>query len=274
MASKDVHSGKKKNLFLLSVRDIFKFYLFLGLNSRRSKLFLLSSVVPMAIAVIFKGSQILYGQPRFSGLFIYSNMIMMFFLHFLILILTLFFGSSVCREEIEGATLPYLVTRPILKMAFIIGKYAAYTLIVGMTVAFSLVVSFLILNLNHLGEGSIYKILARDAGVLLIGVMSYMAFFTFLGIILKKAIFFGLLFSFGWENIIQYFPGQTQRFAIVHYLKSLLPATTQEGFSFLLFRLEPTPPALSILTLLGIMIFFLGLSCALYAWKEFIIDSK
>ncbi len=268
------HLEKKKTLFFPSVRDIFKFYFFLGLNSRRSRLFLLSSIVPIVIAAIFKGSQILYGQPRFSGLFIYSNMIMMFFLHFLILIMTLFFGSSVCREEVDGSTLPYLVTRPLHKMAFIVGKYAASTLLVGLTVIFSLAICFLILNLTQLGEGGIYKVLARDAGVLFLGVMSYMALFTFLGIILKKAIFFGLLFSFGWENIIQYFPGQTQRFAVVHYLKSLLPAMTQEGFPFLLFRLEPTPLAQSILTLLGIVIFFLGLSCALYAWKEFIIDSK
>jgi hypothetical protein len=150
----------------------------------------------------------------------------------------------------------------------------AYTLLVSLMVVFSLTLSFVIMNVNRLGDLGIYKVLVRDGGVLLLGIWCYAAFFTFLGVILKKAIFFGLIFSFGWENVIQYFPGKTQKLAIVHYLKSLLPPLSQEGFPFLLFRLEPTPPGEAVLILLGLMILFLALSCGLYSWKEFIIDSQ
>ncbi|MCD6193448.1 MAG: ABC transporter permease [Candidatus Aminicenantes bacterium] len=266
-------SRQPSGVFWVSWRDVFKFYFFLGTHSRRPKLFFLLSLVPLAMAIIFKGSQIIYGYPRFSGLFIYSNMIMMFFLQFLILLLTLFFGTSVCREEVEGKTLPYIVTRPLHKIAFLLGKYTAYTLLVSIMIIFSLTLSFIIMNLDRLGDLSLYKVLLRDGGVLLLGIWCYAALFTFLGVIFKKAIFFGLLFSFGWENIIQYFPGKTQKLAVVHYLKSLLPPLSQEGFPFLLFRLEPTPRGEAILILLGLTFFFLGLSCALFAGKEFIIEA-
>ena len=37
--------------------------------------------------------------------------------------------------------------------------------------------------------------------------MAYTALFTFLGTFLKKSILIGLAFGFGWETVIQYFPG-------------------------------------------------------------------
>ena len=84
---------------------------------------------------------------------------------------------------------------------------------------------------------------------------------------------FGLIFSFGWENVIQYFPGSTQRFAIVHYLKSLMPTPqAHEGFAFLLFRLEPTPPALAVLILFLVTAGFLALACVIFALQEYILQ--
>jgi ABC-2 type transport system permease protein len=99
-----------------------------------------------------------------------------------------------------------------------------------------------------------------------------MAFFTLIGTFLKKSIMFGLLFSFGWENVIQYFPGSTQKFAIAHYLKSLLPTPTTERFSFLLFRLEPTSPAAAVAILLFLTALFLALACLIFSSKEYILQ--
>ena len=66
-------------------------------------------------------------------------------------------------------------------------------------------------------------------GVLALGLLAYLAFFTFVGTFLKKSVLFGLFFSFGWENVVQYFPGSTQKFTVVHYLKSLLPYRPMGG---------------------------------------------
>lgn len=255
-----------------SLWDVFYFFFPLGKKSKKSKVFYLISFLPVILAGIFKFSQIFTGHPRFEGIYIFSNMIMGFYLQFLILILALFYGTSVCSEELESKTLTYLTTRPVPKSAIILGKYVAYTALVVLMVVIGLVFSFLILNVNDLLNFSLYKILLRDMAVLLLGLICYTAFFTLIGTFLKRSIMFGLIFSFGWENVIQYFPGSTQRFAIAHYLKSLLPTQTSEGFAFLLFRLEPTPPGIAVVVLLLITAVFLALACLIFSWQEYILQ--
>ncbi len=88
----------------------------------------------------------------------------------------------------------------------------------------------------------------------------------------------GLVFGFGWENVIQYFPGSTQRFSVVHYLKSLLPYHRRRhrrrgrGVALLLFRLEPTAPLLAVLALVAIAAVFLALACGLFRTKEYLSE--
>jgi hypothetical protein len=132
--------------------------------------------------------------------------------------------------------------------------------------------SFLILNVNNVGNFSLYKILLRDVVVLGLGLICYTAFFTFIGTFLKKSIIVGLVFSFGWENVIQYFPGSTQRFSIIHYLKSLLPTFSSGRFSFLMFKLEPSPTGTAIFMLFLITVIFLCLACILFSQKEYILE--
>ena len=73
-------------------------------------------------------------------------------------------------------------------------------------------------------------------------------------------------------NILQYFPGSTQRFSIVHYLKSLLPYYSPGKYSILMFRLEPTGPAVAILSLFLITAVFLGLACLVFSLKEYMFE--
>lgn len=258
--------------FFDSTGKAFSFFLFLGRRANKTKIFILISFLPVVMAVIIKFVQYLNENIWMRDISIFSNIIIFFYLQFLILILALFFGSSVCSEEIEGKTLTYLTTRPIPKSNLILGKYAAYTLLVVLMVNIGVIFSFVILNIDHLYDFSLYKILFRDMSVLTIGLICYTAFFTAVGTILKKSILFGLIFGFGWENIIQYFPGSTQRFTIVHYLKSLLPQPRGGRFSFLLFRLEPSSTGTAILMLLLITAVFLGIACLLFSQKEYILE--
>lgn len=264
----------KKGLpsFLRSTKDVFSFFLFMGKKARKTKVFYLVSFFPVIMVLVIKFVQIFSGLPHVQGIFIFSNHIMVLYLQFLILILALFFGTSVCSEEVEGKTLTYLTTRPVSKSAIILGKYAAYTLLIVLMTGIGLILTFLILNVNNLLDFSLYKILFKYTIVLILGLICYTSFFTFIGTFLKKSVLFGLVFSFGWENVIQYFPGSTQRFAIVHYLKSLLPFPSGGRFSFLLFRLEPTSPGVAVVMLFLITGVFLGLACLFFSQKEYILE--
>jgi ABC-2 type transport system permease protein len=265
-------STEKEWTFLSSFGNVFSFFFLLGRKAKRTKVFYLLSFIPVIMALLVRFGQIFSMRSHLSGIYVFSNIIMTFYLQFIILILALFFGTSVCSEELEGRTLPYLSTRPISKTSFILGKYAAYTLLIVLMTVVGVFLCFFILNFSQLGDLSLYKILFRDTAVLVLGLICYTSFFTFIGTFIKRSIMFGLIFSFGWENVIQYFPGSTQRFAIVHYLKSLLPMPTSGRFSFLLFRLEPTPPFLAVVMLFLITGVFLGLACLMFHYKEYILE--
>ena len=268
-------SKKKNELFVVlkSAGRIFSFFFSYGIKTRKTKVFYLLSLFPVLFAVVIKSSQIFSVGPSLTGIQIFSNMIMTFYLQFLILILSLFFGTSVCSEEIENKTLTYLTTRPIPKSAIILGKYAAYCLMAVLMVMIGLVASFFILNFEKLLDFSIYSILFKNLGVLSLGVICYLALFTLMGTFLRRSIIVGLIFSFGWELFVQYFPGSTQRLTIVHYLKSLLPSHfSGNKFSILLFQLEPTSAGTAITVLFLLTAVFLALACYVFSRKEYILE--
>lgn len=261
------------SFFLNSIQDVFSFFFSLGKRAKKTKAFYVISFLPVIMAIVIKCAQIFPDFRRVGGMYVFSNMIMAFYLQFFILILALFFGTSVCSEELEGKTLTYLTTRPVSKSAIVLGKYAAYALLAIIMTAVGIIFSFFILNMDNLLDISLYKILLKDVAVLSLGIICYTSFFTFIGTFLKRSIMFGLVFSFGWENVIQYFPGSTQRFAIAHYLKSLLPSHSSTGrFSFLSFRLEPSTPLAAIAMLFLITGAFLALACVFFSLKEYIFE--
>ncbi len=86
-----------------------------------------------------------------------------------------------------------------------------------------------------------------------------------------------MVFGFGWENVIQYFPGSTQKLSIVHYLKSLLPYHPPSvgggrGVALLLFRLEPTTPLAAVLILIALTAGLLALACWVFRTKEYLYE--
>jgi len=174
---------------------------------------------------------------------------MTFYLKFLILILSLFFGTSICSEEIENKTLTYLTTRPIPKSAIILGKYAAYSLLILLMMGVGIVASFFILNFEKLLDFSLYPLLLKNLGVLSLGVFCYMALFTLMGTFLKRSIIVGLIFSFG------------------------LPTHYSGGkFSILLFQLEPTSAGTAVFVLVLLTGVFLALACYVFSRREYILE--
>ncbi len=106
---------------------------------------------------------------------------MTFYLQFIVLMLALFYGTSIVSEEVENKTLTYLTTRPLAKPAILLGKYGAYTARSIVLVVAGVVASFLILNFDHLNDGDAWLILLKSLIVLVLALIAYTAFFTFLG---------------------------------------------------------------------------------------------
>jgi ABC-type transport system involved in multi-copper enzyme maturation permease subunit len=255
-----------------AVREVFGFFGTLARKTGKTRVFALLGLIPVVLAVVVR--IVLHGRSGDIAA-VSTEILMVIFLQIYIVILALFYGTSVTADEVEDRTLAYLITRPIPKPAIILGKYAAYVLLMLAMVGLSLAVSYFVMNGARLSDPALYGTFFRYLGVLGLGILAYTAFFTFLGTFLKRAIIVGLVFGFGWENVIQYFPGSTQRFSVVHYLKSLLPYRPMtggggRGVALLLFRLEPTPPLAAGLILAVIAGVFLALACWLFRTKEYL----
>jgi ABC-2 type transport system permease protein len=258
--------------FGTSFRSVYSFFFFLGKRTGKTRVFYLLGLIPVAIAVLVR--IVMAGKGDGAGA-VFNEILMVFFVTFDIVIMSLFYGTSIVAEEVDGRTLPYLASRPLAKPAIFLGKYAACVCLMVFIVTTSLLLSFFILNGQRFREADLYLTFLRDAGVLALGILAYTALFAFLGAFLKRAIIVGLIFGFGWENIIQYFPGSTQKFSLVHYMKSLLPRQPAGGsgrLAILLFKLEPTRPAVAVLVLLGITAAFLALGCWLFRTKEYLFE--
>ncbi|HVP90247.1 MAG TPA: ABC transporter permease subunit [Terriglobales bacterium] len=254
-----------------SVREVFGFFFSLGRRTGKTRVFVLLGGIPVVIAVLVR---ILAAGRADDLAAVFSEILIVFYVTFYIVILSLFYGTSIVAEELEGRTLPYLTSRPLSKAGIFLGKYAAYTTLTFLMVAASLALSYFIMNGHRLADAGLYLTYLKYAAVLGLGLLAYTAFFAFLGTFLKRAILLGLMFGFGWENVIQYFPGSTQKFSLVHYLKSLLPRQPAAGgkFSLLLFRLEPTGPAAAVASLVLIAAVFVVLGCWIFRTKEYLFE--
>jgi len=252
---------------------VFSFYFYSGKKSSRARTFFLLSAASVLMSLVIRAYQ-LAGNWTESGQVVFQNFLMVFFLQFLIVLLALFYGSSLVVEELDNRTMPYLITRPVRRAAIILGKYLAYLSLATIMLFSSVLLSYLILNLGPEFSLEDLETVIRYSLILWMGLAAYLSFFGFLSTWLKKPILVGLAFGFGWESVIQYFPGTTQKLSVAHYLKSLLPQYTTSGgkLGFLFIRLEPTRPLLAVLILVGIVALFLTLACIIFSYREYLFE--
>jgi len=152
--------------------------------------------------------------------------IMIFYLLFVSMLVSLFYGTAVVGDEIDNKTIIYLFTRPIPKYAIIIGKYIAYIVGVILVVIPPILISFLIIVTDadmSTDLNTTLTIFSRQIGVIVLSLLVYGSIFTFSGAMMKHAMIIGLLFAFGWEKIMLIVPGIVRKFSVVHYLVSIFP---------------------------------------------------
>ncbi len=255
---------------IASIKEIFLFFFKYGLKSKRARVFFILSFIPVLILLIAKIVELTNPDSLVTAADIFSRAMLIIYIQLLIPVLALFFGSQVINEELDDKTLIYLTTTPIPKPSIVLGKYLAYTLLASIIVNAGLLFSFFIINIDRLGDAAYLKNFVSFVAVGTLALIAYTAFFTLAGTLIKKALIFGLIFIFGYESIVQYLPGITQKLTFMHYIKSLLPYSA-ENVKFLVFRLEPSGTIESLLILLCITLIAIILSSFLFNRKEYIL---
>lgn len=254
------------------IKTIFSFFFKSGFRAKRTKLFFLFSLIPPLIFIIINVVYLLNPEKHFQTSKLFVSVGASFYFQLFIPLISLFYGSSVINDEIDNKTLIYLTTSSVSKASVLMGKFLTNFLISAITVISGIFISYVILfNVNvlrfvHLKDLSIF------AGVALLAILTYSMLFTLFGTLLKKSVLVGVFFIFGWESVVQFFPGATQKLTINHYIKSLLPANISSSRSILSFQLQPSSTFESIITLLLMALLFLILSIFIFYKKEFTLS--
>jgi ABC-type transport system involved in multi-copper enzyme maturation permease subunit len=192
---------------------------------------------------------------------------------FVLVILSVIFGTGVISQEVEQKTIPYLLTRPMPRWRIALAKLAAAVTTITVTVWLALV----LLALVALGPAGLSPAhIGRDLWVLPIGAMAYGSLFLLVATLLNRPLLWGLGYTFGWEALVGNLPGDAQRFSIMTYLRVLSPHPLPEGETIDASRLlaaffpQSISPTFSVRVLIATTLVALALALLCFSTREYV----
>ena len=209
---------------LAPARRIFELALGEMLWARRAVFMALAAGAPVLLAVVTRvaltsGTGVLsINGGRVDSETMFGTAISVLYLRFIVPALGVFYGTSLIADEVEDKTITYLFTRPIARGAIVLGKYLAYLLCVLSVILPSVAMVFMVM-VPFRDMGVLFGTLARDLGVIALGLAAYGAVFLWAGVSFKRPLVGGLVFVFGWEQVALVLPGYLRRLTIAYYLQ-------------------------------------------------------
>jgi len=273
-------SRRSPNTVYASLR-VFDLSLGEMLWSRRTIFMGLVVGLPVVLAVVVRLISML-GAPNMrlnsvavDGPTMFGLMIWAFYMRFSIPVLGVFYGTSLIADEVEDKTITYLFTRPIPRGAVLLGKYLAYLACTVFVILPSIVIVWLLVIPIGGSLALSFVDMAKDLGLVAIGLAIYGAVFAFVGAAVKRPLLAGLLFVFGWEPTALALPGYLKRFTVAYYLQGLVPqAMPNDSATSLvqsIFR-EIPPLSDSVMWMIAMEVVFLWLAARIVARREYVLE--
>ena len=264
-----LHSRRRSPPLAASAARIFDLSLGQMLWSRRSIFLGLLLGGPILIAVVLRIVDALYhaGFPingaRTSGAIVFGLMIWLLDIRFIVPVLGVFYGTALIADEVDDKTITYLFTRPISRSAVLLGKYLAYLVCTMLLVLPSvMIVFFVVVPIGGGSIGQAFPSLLADFAMLGAGLMTYGAVFALVGTRLKRPLIGGLVFAFGWEPAVLFFPGYLKRATVMYYLQALvwheMPQDSAVAMLMQVFREVPALPTslIGLAVITGLSLWF------------------
>ena len=208
--------------------------------------------------------------PAVFGLIIWA-----FFLKFSVPVLGVFYGTSLIADEVEDKTITYLFSRPISREAVLFGKYLAYMACTVLVVLPSIMLVWLLVIPMGGSFATNFLDLVKDLGIVTIGLASYGAVFAFIGAKFKRPLLIGLVFVFGWEQVVLMVPGYLKYVSVAYYLQGLVPhAMPNDSFASMVQAIFMETPSLqrSLGSLAAISWVFLQGAARIVAKREYVLE--
>lgn len=258
--------------FLPAARGVFNLSLDAMVWSRRSLMMAILLGLPIVFALVYRIFLAAKLPQHLSGFDLYGVVIAFYYVRNVLPLAALFYATALIADEVEGKTLTYLLTRPIRRTAILAGKYAAYLVTtLALSLPAAVLTFFLLVSARGWsGVGAAVPDLFRDLGVMALTLAVYGAFFTLLGVALRRPVIPGLLFLFVWE-LAANLPGYLPRITITAWLRSLIrhrPA--HEGVAEIFGQVLPAGLSLEVLT--GMLIIFLTGSVWIFSTREYVME--
>ena len=258
--------------FLRAARGVFDLSLDAMVWSRRSLMMAILLGLPVLLALVYRLLPDDRVRLNLGGYDLYAIFIAFYYVRNVVPLAAMFYATALIADEVEGKTLTYLLTRPIQREAILAGTFAAYMVTTLCLALPAVVLTFFLLVTTRgwSGVGANVPDLFRDAGVVALGLAVYGAFFTFLGVSLRRPVIPGLLFLFVWE-LAANLPGYLPRITITGWLRSLVrhrPAHEEMAEAFG----QVLPTVLSLEVLAAMLVGFLGLSAWIFSTREYVME--
>ncbi|RLF45409.1 MAG: hypothetical protein DRN17_02645 [Thermoplasmata archaeon] len=205
-------------------------------------------------------------QPEGSASELFSGVFIAIFLQFILLIISLLYGTSLINSEIANRTISYLSTRSLRREEIFLYRYIASIPVGFLIVAVPVAICLALLDI-HTGSISTLKHLPDYYAIILIGFICYNAFFAFLGVMMKRPLMAGLLFAFFWEILLANLPGKIPYMTLMFYLRSMSHNMADTSWSY---QMEPFSTAMSALVTLSATAVFLLLGIFVFRNKDLV----
>lgn len=142
-------------------------------------------------------------------------------------LLGLFFATLLIAEDVELRTISYILTRPISRTAWVLGRFTAYLLAAAPVLLVSLTITALASGIKRQGfvlsNTNDFWLFCHYAAVQTIALAAYGAFALFLGAFSKRPIVYGVLIIYGWQRAAAFVPGVIDFLTIQKYIDGLKP---------------------------------------------------
>ncbi|OYT45619.1 hypothetical protein B6U90_02835 [Thermoplasmatales archaeon ex4484_6] len=149
------------------------------------------------------------------------------YLQILLLMFTLIYGTAMLNDEIRSRNIVYLFTRASRRFEVLLYKFVGTFISLFLLFSVSAVLTFFTFSL-HTSTGNMWDhlpMLAALEGSLALGLLVYLALFSFIGVIFRWPLVAGLILSFFWEVFMVNIPLNISQLTIMYYIRSIFLST-------------------------------------------------
>lgn len=236
---------------------------------------LLPVMIPLALAFLSTA------EFAESGFDVFAKMAKEAHVNVLAPLLALFFATMIVGEDVESRTIPLMLTRPMPRSAWVLGRFVAYlgvaTAILGTSLFFTFAASTALADLSFNRDG-LWR-LGTHFFAMFMALMANGALALMLGALTRRPIIIGVVFLYGWQRLALVVPGVVDFMTIMKYTNELLPTKAaavsgkaQEVLAEYTRTVYYVGAPKATLVLLGITATFLAIAIVTVRFREYATD--